>query len=322
MPHFATPIETVDGVLSGPFRQPKQMLQHQKVSASGSIHDDATAQRLGFQGGTIEGPTHFSQFEPLGERIWGERWFTHGRISAHFRAPAFENDALKAFARVFADDPASAEIWLTRQDDTEILRGTMSVDGSTRQTALEKRLSDLAPLRDPVICADLSPGMTLARVPVRMDVESRMGELYPFSLAEKLASATERATVHESFDTPWQQRVVPLEMISVLIQSARPSAYFTRRGPAVGLFADLEVGLVDGPVLADTDYEVSREIVMISGSRRTESLWMLSKLWDAQSDRLVAAMLLNEAVFKSSYDAYTVEYEALYGAPPPAAVQS
>ena len=55
-------------------------------------HDDATAQKLGFQGGTIEGPTHFSQFAPLCERIWGKAWFETGCLSAHYRNPAFEGE--------------------------------------------------------------------------------------------------------------------------------------------------------------------------------------------------------------------------------------
>jgi len=40
-----------------------------------------------FQGGTIEGPTHFSQFAPLCERIWGPAWFATGCLSAHYRKP-------------------------------------------------------------------------------------------------------------------------------------------------------------------------------------------------------------------------------------------
>jgi hypothetical protein len=74
-PAFDTDISEHDNTLFGPWRRPKQML-HAQVYAS--IHDDATAQKLGFQGGTIEGPTHFSQFAPLCERIWGKTWFESG----------------------------------------------------------------------------------------------------------------------------------------------------------------------------------------------------------------------------------------------------
>ena len=63
---FSADITEVDGVLMGPWRSPRQMLGDQTYDDHASIHDDATAQKLGFQGGTIEGPTHFSQFSPLG----------------------------------------------------------------------------------------------------------------------------------------------------------------------------------------------------------------------------------------------------------------
>jgi len=84
---FETAITDTADALAGPWRQPHQMLNTQVYDSHASIHDDATAQKLGFQGGTIEGPTHFSQFAPLCERLWGKAWFETGCISAHYRNP-------------------------------------------------------------------------------------------------------------------------------------------------------------------------------------------------------------------------------------------
>jgi hypothetical protein len=86
---FTTEISESGHLLVGPWRSPKQMLHAQVYDSHASIHDDATAQKLGFQGGTIEGPTHFSQFAPLCERIWGQAWFETGCLSAHYRNHAF-----------------------------------------------------------------------------------------------------------------------------------------------------------------------------------------------------------------------------------------
>ncbi len=77
--------ETPD-FLVGPWRQPHQMLNAQIYDSHASIHDDATARKLGLQGGTIEGPTHLSQFEPLCASVWGPSWFEAGCISAHYGA--------------------------------------------------------------------------------------------------------------------------------------------------------------------------------------------------------------------------------------------
>ena len=69
---FDSALSESGNLLMGPWRNPKQMLHAQTYDSHASIHDDATAQKLGFQGGTIEGPTHFSQFAPLCEQIWGK----------------------------------------------------------------------------------------------------------------------------------------------------------------------------------------------------------------------------------------------------------
>src|SRR5690349_23247755 len=85
MKAFDTAITGSNGVLGGPWRKPAQMLHAQTYDSHASIHDDATAQKLGFQGGTIEGPTHFSQFAPLCEYLWGKAWFETGCLSANYR---------------------------------------------------------------------------------------------------------------------------------------------------------------------------------------------------------------------------------------------
>jgi hypothetical protein len=317
MTSFHTQIVDQDGTHSGPFKSPKQMLHDQVVSSAGSIHDDGTAQTLGFRGGTIEGPTHFSQFEPLAERLWGDRWFESGCISSHFRAPAFAGERLKAFLRQDPTSPDTATIWLEREDGIEILRGSASVGAAGDASALRRRLAGLSPLATPVIHADLLVGTTSGRQPVRIDADERIGDLYPFSLNEKLAAITERCALHENGENKWGAPVLPLEMVSVLFESAPRTSNLRKREPVVALYADLEVRLLQGPVLAGHDYEVDREIRLVSGSRRTESMWVLSRLWRAGTDRLVAEMLHNEAAFKASYEPYAAEYQQLYGVEPP-----
>src|SRR5215475_14109611 len=56
---FTTPIQDGGTELIGPLRAPRQLLAAQKYDDHTSIHDDETAQKFGFKGGTIEGPTHF-----------------------------------------------------------------------------------------------------------------------------------------------------------------------------------------------------------------------------------------------------------------------
>jgi hypothetical protein len=313
MAAFETAISEEDGVLAGPARGPKQMLAVQEYDGHASIHDDATAKKLGFKGGTIEGPTHFSQFAPLGCAVWGERFLSNGCLSAHYRNPVFEGEEVQAFLRRPAEGENQAEIWMLRTDGTEILRGTASIGPEFPPSALETRLKDLAPLADPVILADVKLGMTSPRIPVRMDPDQNMGALYPFSLNQKLAGITEPSAWYAGADNPWGRAIVPVEMISVLMQYTSRGWSFPTRGPAVGLFADQEIRLLDGPVFVGEDYEIVREVIFMSGSRRTESMWNRSTLFAAGTDRAVASMILNLASMKESYAPYADERAALYG---------
>jgi hypothetical protein len=285
----------------------------QAYDGHASIHDDATAQKLGFKGGTIEGPTHFSQFAPLGYAVWGKQFLIGGCISAHYRAPAFEGEEVKAFLRAPGAHSRQAEIWMLRSDGVEILRGTASVGPDFPVSALDARLATLSPLADPVILADVKVGMRAPRAPVRMAMDQHMGALYPFSLAQKLARITEPSALYNGADNDWGRPIVPLEMISVLMQYSSRANSFKTRGPAVGLFADQEIRLLDGPVFVDEPYDVEREIVSLSGSRRTESMWMRSTLFGAGTARPVASMLLNLATMKETYAPYAKEHAALYG---------
>ena len=69
--------------------------------------------------------------------------------------------------------------------------------------------------------------------------------------------------------SPWAQPVLPLEMVSVLSAKAGPA--WPVRSPALGLFLDLEIRLLDGPVLVDRAYRLDHELVGRGQSRRTES---------------------------------------------------
>jgi hypothetical protein len=93
-----------------------------------------------------------------------------------------------------------------------------------------------------------------------------------------------------------------MEMISVLAHKAGPS--WPVRTPSLGLFLDLEVRIVDGPVFVDQDYDVDHEIVGLGQSRRTESYWTRSTLTDVATGRATAVVILHSGVFKDSYPGY------------------
>ena len=312
MKAFDTIITESADSLTGPWRRPQQMLHAQVYDQHASIHDDATAQKLGFQGGTIEGPTHFSQFAPLCERVWGKAWFETGCLSAHYRNPVFEGEEVQAILAKPEPGQRQCAMQMLKRDGTEVLRGTASIEGAGLVTALDQRLTELKPLADPVILRDVKVGMKTPRQTVRMDFEQNMGDLYPFSLADKLKVITEPSPWYRSGSvSPWGRPVIPMEMLSVLFQYRAREDRLPIRGPAVGLFADQEIRLSRGPLFAGEHYQTEREVVALSGSRRTESLWVRTTVF-ASDGLVVATMLLNLASIKDSYASYQLEYSRLY----------
>jgi hypothetical protein len=311
---FETAINETADSLIGPWRQPRQMLNAQVYDSHASIHDDATAQKLGFQGGTIEGPTHFSQFAPLCERLWGKSWFETGCISAHYRNPSFEGEEVQAIVAKPEPGQTQCSIRMVKRDGTEILRGTASVGRDAPVTALDQRLTELKPLVDPVILRDVKVGMRTKPQTVRMDIDQNMGELYPFSLADKLKVITEPSAfylVDAASDNPWGRAIIPMEMLSVLFQYRARDDRLPIKGPAVGLFADQEIRLLRGPLFVGEEYRLEREVVALSGSRRTESIWVRTAVFAADKAP-IATMLLNLASIKDSYAPYQQEYAELY----------
>jgi hypothetical protein len=311
---FETAVEDTGTMLIGPWRQPRQMLHAQTYDSHASIHDDATAQKLGFKGGTIEGPTHFSQFAPLCANLWGQVWFEAGCLSAHYRNAAFEGEDVQAVVEKPANGARHAVVRMIKRDGTEVLRGTASVGADVPPTALDIRLTELKPLTDAVILRDIKIGMTTAPQTVRMDVDQNMGDLYPFSLAQKLKVITEPSswyTQDGGAASPWGRPIIPMEMLSVLFQYTNKKDGLPVKGPAVGLFADQEIRIVKGPLFVGEDYRIAREVVAMSGSKRTESLWVRTSVRD-RNDTLVATMLLNLATLKESYAAYEAECASLF----------
>jgi hypothetical protein len=304
---FDTPVETEGGALVGPWRSPRQMLDQQSYDGHASIHDDATAQKLGFKAATIEGPTHFSQFDPLCVALWGERWFAKGCISAHFRTPVFEGEEVRAILREGAE-PAQAAITMQKRDGAEVLSGTVSIGPDHPPSALEQRLATLAPPEQPVLLRDVRVGMSTGRIAVSMGMDSKMGDLYPFTLREKLGRITEPSPLYDA--------AIPLEMVSVLLNHVMHAEPFPVRGPSVGLFADQEIRMLRGPLRVGAPYELTREIVALSGSRRTESMWIRTRVYAPGGDAPLAEMLLNIASLKASYANYDEEFRELYGAAP------
>ncbi len=299
--------------IAGEFRKPRQMLAAQSYDGHLSIHDDKMAEDLGFRAGPIEGPTHFSQFQPLLHHIFGNAWFETGCLSAHYQNMVVEGEEVRAFANLPAPGASLVTIWAETRDGTPVLTGTASLGPDHGETEIRRRIAGLRPPAQLVILRDLKVGQKGANPEsVTMGFDQNMGASYPFTLNDKLKAITEPCTWYTAEGgaaSPWGAPVIPMEMISVLLGYSSGRAGFRTHGPAVGLFAGQEIKLIKGPLLVGRSYDVTREIVALSESKRTESNWVRSRVFD--KGVLVAEMILNSATLKGSYAKYDEEAKAL-----------
>ena len=299
------PFET-EVTLTGPWRHPVQMLAEQDHGGHASIHDGDTASSLGLAGAPIEAPTHFSQFDPLAFMLWNRAWFERGCISGHFRTMVVEGEDVQA--TLVSAGGTQAQIAATKSDGAPVLTGTASVGPDHATSELERRLAASGAPGQLFVLDQLQIGMREEGDVVSVTHDGHNGAGYPFTLAEKLDRITEPHpwyTPEGGLDSPWGSAVLPMEMLSVLAYKRPPR--FPVRTPHLGLFLDLEVRVLDGPVLVGREYALSREIVGVGQSRRTESYWTRTTLTDQETGRVTAEVLLHSGVFKESYPGYPAE---------------
>lgn len=303
---FETPIEDSapgnDGggaTLTGPWRAPRQMLADQEYDGHTSVHDDATADKLGLPGAPIEGPTHFSQFDPLAVALFGQAWFERGCISAHFETMVIEGEQVQA--TVTRTGLASARGRATKATGEPVLSATLTL--GDEPTELDERLARML-AKDPgelFIVDRVEVGHTSPSQPTSMGFDEWNGNLYPFSLADKLRGITEPSRWYVPGEpSPWGRAVVPTEMLSVLAHKV--GNHLPVRGPSVGLFIDLEVKR-HAPVFVDEPYMLTHQVVGLGQSRRVESYWTRTTIVDGAGD-IVCTVLLHQGVFKASYADY------------------
>lgn len=301
---FDTPITRDGQTLTGPLRQPAQMLADQEYAGHTSVHDDDTAAALGLAGAPIEGPTHFSQVDPLAVAHWGQAWFERGCVSAHFLNMVVEGEEVRATLEPTTSSPTLARIAAEKAGGTPVLTGTASIGRDDATELDERRQRGLGNPGQLHIVDQLEIGMQASvPEPVTTGFEDHNGNLYPFTLSQKLEQITECSSWYRpDGHSPWRRPIVPTEMISVIAH--RSNVHFPVRGPAIGLFVDLEVRFVDGPVFVGHPYRVEHTLVGVGQTRRVESYWTESTLTDAETGIHAATVLLHQGVFKASYADY------------------
>jgi len=296
---FSGAIQREGDLIQGDWRAPRQMLHDQTYDGHASVHDDTMAEGLGLPGAPIEGPTHFSQLDPLAHELFGDEWFATGCVSSHFENMVIEGERVKASAR--QTGAHTAEAWAEKENGDRVLTASLTIKGANTLLADRLAATQAKAPGDLFIIDRLEIGMVTGPDDATLTMADRNGDLYPFSLEEKLSRITEPCEWYSDGESsPWGHPVVPSEMLSVM--GHRGGSHLPVRGPSVGLFVDLEV-LRYQPVLVGSTYSVTHEVVSIGQSKRVESYWTRSSIVN-EHGAAIADVLLHQGVFKASYADY------------------
>jgi len=239
-------------VWTGEFRKPR----NSAAEVKGSIHDDATASKLGFKGGTVAGSIHMDQFIPGLVEIYGERWFETGAMSLYFTQATVDSEAVRA-----SIEPGDERARLTMHNEAgaQICEGTATL-GRDPRSELAKRLEAQTPAEPGAlrILKDLKVGDENHDIAIRIEPEG-------------LASYLERIT--EPLAAYRDDRVLPPAQLVHLTHQTRKAVLAKAAQPSVGLFGALEVEQFAGPLRAGVDYRARTKLLKLSESPRTENVW-------------------------------------------------
>ena len=237
---------------TGVFRKPR----NSAAEAKGSIHDDATASKLGFKGGTVAGSIHMDQFVPGLLALYGDAWFETGAISLYFTQATVDSEAVRATIEPGAE---RARLTMHNEAGAQICEGTACL-GHDPRSELARRLETQTPTEpsDLRILKAMTIGDEHHHLPVRIE---------PDHLAKYLERITEPLPAYAD-----DQVLSPAQIVH-MAHMTRKAVLAKAAQPSVGLFGALEVEQFAGPLRAGVDYVARTKTLKFSESPRTENVW-------------------------------------------------
>jgi hypothetical protein len=283
------------GVMAGPIREPRNLEQEIK----GSIHDDATAVKLGLRGGTVAGSLHMEQFPPLLTHVLGRRWWQSGGLSLYFRYATTDRERVQCFCRRPEADPATqedsrTEVWIDHENGTRVAEGTASVGKPDSSSPLRLRVQQVPTPKDLRILSDLEIGQESESIPTRA-TRDRL---------ERRLSVIVEPLLDYGRESEWGGPVAPPSLVVDAMTHVQTVLLPPERKYGVGLWGAIEIQHLKGPVFVERDYRVRARILAVSETPKTEYIWYESTLSDPKGGDDIASMLMMLRFMKASHPAW------------------
>ncbi len=270
---------------NGPWRRPRNTSANEK----GGIHDDETAQTLGFDGGTVAGSIHMEQFPPFLIEHLGERWLTDGTISLYFRSATTDGDPVRCVGQPSVTSGALTRMSIGMLDEqgTVVMDGTASVGGVDPASALREKLKEVRPAADIRVLADVRVGEWCSPFTIQIPADG---------IDRQLRVITEPMAMF-GYPGATDGRVPPLSTLVHAMRGVEKDIAITR-GRFVGLFGAIEITYHRRQPVTGKNYILKGRALAIGDSPKTEIFWMESVLLDG--DEPVVSMIKMDRVMKAS----------------------
>lgn len=268
--------------ISGLWRRPKNT----SADEAGGIHDDSTAQDLGFQGGTIAGSIHMEQFPPLLVDHFGDAWWSRGGMSLYFKTATIDHEPV--CCKLESTGESKARIWMENEAGAVVMEGSASL-GDDKDSEVTRRITAIRPASDLRMMANVVVGAPSPECPVRISQDS---------IDERLAVITEPMDCYTNTSL-YGGAVAPIAPFVHAFRVVEPHI-IPVQGPYVGLFGSIEVQYLNGPVVAECDYVAQGHVVALSDSPKTEIIWYTATLSDPATGTVIARMTKMDRLMKDA----------------------
>lgn len=278
-------IEIKDGKIYGGWRAPENLYRGLKTS----IHDDSVAQKVGMRGGTIPGTIHLSLFAPLGQIIFGDRWFEKGTVSMYYTYATIDKEEVRAIIELpegttedslpIKLDDIQMKAWGELKDGQQIMTGTISIGNPDEPSYLQAIELKNSPPEELRILEGFKVGDEVGPADVLITQDAAI---------KGLPGITDRLEYYKE-GTPWGNSILsPTASFGVMTMGT--SDYNKTWDKGVPFFGATEIKYINGPIFVDMPYIAKGKIASAGVSRKTEYYWLDATLEDKKTGKLVASM--------------------------------
>jgi hypothetical protein len=285
--------------VTSPARVEGKLWQARNWSADagqGSIHDDATAAKLGFRGGTVAGNIHMDQFAPVLVDAFGREWFERGALSLYFMNATIDGESVRVVTDTADARHKQINVAMFREDGLQVSAGTASLYDHSNSALRQRDLKAMDPAKLRIL-KPLQVGDSLGEYDIAVDATRFAQRLAAGLISDPLPWYANAS--------PWGGPVCSPSLLVELLWGPPMKGLTAAIGNTggVGLFGAIEVAHHNGPVFQSRTYHVSARVAAVSESPKTESLWFDSDAHDDKG-RLIASQRMMLRFMKDSSPLY------------------